>query len=287
MNKQLKWLAFGFLVCCQQIAFGQTYEIKGSLNVKNYLNEELLSEFNFHYVVSVDGGVWRIDSADDMIQTKEGRTLLRQICAGTDGANIYSCATLYTNANPSSSNQMMQASVTEGLKPTFDASLQLIWLVFASSDYLSKHTNYRLTPPWVYDKKIDSPCTIKVRQSLSPPFLPDRILYFDGDHAPTGSTDYLLQANGRMLMGEYVVLTSTNIGGLTIPISFSLNRYQLPVNGIMPKEPKKVISVYHGEISQVEIVAPKDSYLPPLPKAAISTLDYRFADQNLKLDSLR
>ena len=262
---------------------GRCYEFQatGHLSIHNYLRGSTVSTQFYDFEISVSNHLWHLRAVDYNVspaldldtghrppmrfpphqrsaQNKQRGPLSLVIVAGTDGTSVYGFSTLSSETE----QPTLQGFVTQGPKPTFNRDLRVIWMAFASSEYLNIPTNLStLQPPWdIYrTENKEYSLTAEMERDSTSPHLPLQILF----HAISKRGVSQSESKER-LVGKYCVLSRTNYEGLSIPTTCLLERFSSKATNIL-------LSAYSVRV--VAVREPTLSAYVPQPIKGMLVLD--------------
>ena len=232
-------LILASLIMSDRVA-GASFEAKGILNIKTIDIQNLQSELELNFDVSVAGCQWFIATAHHPMSDSHD---ISNWEIGSEGSNeIYQVA-FYNKAtlNPKSINDSIgfleQDKVPQNVQGNTAAE---IWLAFASACYMEHVTNNMLEPVYglpalLRDQGFTERSIYEIFEAE--PRLPSHIVYI---------SDKLFGISGGQLTvvplpsafaggiprAEYQVTRTTNLSGLTLPTQFTFTEKMMtPVGG--------------------------------------------------------
>lgn len=192
-----------------------------------------------------------------------------------------------------------RACITKGTQP-IDSSwnVQVPWFALASGETIARGT--RMLPP-LYSPRVDALGNIvspQIAPGGLPPFLPKTATFTVSeqlkkriDDSPFLSCEprnrkllklipeELRRYSDGQLMAEYLVISSTNVGGLEIPTQFELNRYAYSRQDTT----RRLATVkYRGQVSAVTLTV-EEPMLPAISNKLFVT-DRRVQNRDAEID---
>jgi RNA polymerase sigma factor (sigma-70 family) len=226
-------------------------------------------------VAGSDGtNYYQIDTGRRSMPGFDPANLPPQIRAATPPQMLQRMISGYTNEHPSHS-----AFIYPGYAPIYSLDqIAPLWLAFGSGHYFAMpHTEQ--TAPWIlygFDVRREYPAILAADVSLKKGRWPlaERIVY--GPQISAGRLDELDRfklagAASELCTGDYVVSASTNLGGLWLPLKFTLRRFlgRIP----RPEGQRILMEQFAGTVR--EIVTNAGPITLPIPEKGFSVSDHR------------
>ena len=245
-------------------------------------------EFNVPFHILIDGNKWQID-----VQFEN----YKELC-WCDGAKVSSFDVFPEDKGDP---MLSRADVSPGTYPFFSGTtVSLIWLAFASSEYLQVNTN---TMPALWKAGFSDPtCEAHVIKNLEfisdKPLLPSGFDFVFSRRALTSLTnmhylsksvstfalektyhDYELLDN--FLMAHYAAASITNVDRLKIPTEFDLVVYGY--DNVQTNH-QKIHQKFHGKVESIV----QSAVEPDIPAInyPIWVDDHQFTDARTRVDSI-
>jgi len=249
------------LACIDARSFGAEFEVYGNIKY----SPSGYSPYYFFYHVYVNDCKWAIFLVSDLASSRRVEEF------SSDGDYIYTLDHQDTNltasfqlGNYASANQ--NSWIGNLYRPGFpfkvlESEVTMLFYSYASSCYLNSSSNGMIGSVLFQPndlKRGDSLSPALVIKSHSPPFLPDRIVWFDD-----------LKKHQTCLLE---VSAFTNVDGMQLPASVSLLRFF--------EDKTNILSTFESHVSNVKSFCSLQFFKPEIPGRCF-IMDNRFSPPEL------
>ena len=257
------------------------FEVDGVLTFQQIgANNKVISEQKENFEVSVKDCQWFIVTEPN----PESAKIIRYEIGGENGT-IYQVAYFDKNAIDPNSQNTAIGLIENDVVPENIAGNRIteLWLAFASSCYLDSAKNgmlkpiYRMPDPSMRSEDWED--TAKWKRFDAAPYLPQEVVYwYENIIGMNGTNRVVIQPPPPFEKGftraSYNADSVTNIGGLTLPLSFSSKEYFL-----MPRDKTadlEMEGLVQGTVTNMRTTCERTNFIPELTEATYVG-DRRFA----------
>lgn len=267
------------------------FEVEGTVEFQafNSADGSLAFASKKLFVLSVRDRCWFLKS------TPAQPTTMVDCQIGCDGTNNYKLTTVVSK---SKERQFTRVGIIDpGVVPLTDyADAHVVWSAYCSSAWFRERADATARPPWGLGDDmlwyLDYNVPIDMRRSDSPPGIPISISYYSDGHR-VSLKDPLTIKRERLpkpyengfLAAKYSVLSTTNIGGLLLPIEFKLERF-IEKAGATTSNEVFLVSITRGQSMVFRPVCARPTFLPDIP-AGTTVVDHRVKKSNPPVPYLR
>jgi hypothetical protein len=216
------------------------YEVFGVMRVQNWAEGVKRSERRFEFAVDVNGSSWRIGTNQQGVTNR-----VQKACINDVMYTVYELPRVHSEPvkakfEPGSGDQVKEGNIDRKIFPDVDGSgITYVWLTFASSNYLARaSSDSKLAPPWVLDdpflakKGFKVPGRWQVERTTGLPweiqFLNDgHLRFWNAERQKHEIEQYRHPWKDGFTNATFSVLSTTNIGGLVLPLTAEFTRVGL------------------------------------------------------------